>query len=97
MSAIYAQERVLTSYTLSLQSRQEWVLLLILQVMDEIMMVLLPENSAISSSTAEGLASMASPSMKIESNQVSRYLQSIRRDHIPSFRSVASLPSKSPS
>ena len=69
-----------------LQSSQEWVSLLILQVLDEILIVVLPENCPVAMSVAEGLASIASPSLKIESNQVSRHLQSVRRDHIPSYR-----------
>ena len=86
-----AAEEGVIGKTPCLQDRQEWVNLLILQVMDEIMMLVLPDSCPVASSVADSLAAIASPSMKIESHQVSRYLLSIRRDHIPSFR-LANLP-----
>ena len=80
---MHTGRRLMFSY---LQSREEWVSLLVLQVMDEIMMLILPESCSVASSVADNLVSVASPSMKVQSNQVSRHLQSIRRDHLPSFR-----------
>ena len=69
-----------------MQSSQQWVKVLVLQVAEELIMVLLPDSDVMTNLMAEELSDHISPSMKIMSNQVGCHVQSIRRDHVPSFR-----------
>lgn len=59
---------------------------MVLQVMDEILILLLPDKAALPRSVAEGCISVASQAMRAQSGQVGRHLQAIRRNHVPGFR-----------
>jgi len=64
----------------------------VLQVVDHILLLLLPGEAGLTRQVGQGLVSVAAPGMRVQSGQVGRHLQAVRRLHVPSFRCALFFP-----